>query len=192
MTKEELEKEAEEYGIDNFEQCMYDDVKGWETDCKARVQAYIDGAEPREKRIAELIALINAERERQEKCDDVHLRTIAELEKENAELKNKLEHRNCLDCSNHSSKLRLRTLELEKENTELKDYRLTTLAKQQTDMSKYALNLEHKLSWYDDQLTKAKELLKQLVDIEYAINIPKEKIISLRVKAEQFLSEVEK
>lgn len=42
---------------------------------------------------------------------------IAELEKENAELRNKLEHRNCLDCSNHSSKLRMRTLELEKECT---------------------------------------------------------------------------
>lgn len=77
--------------------------------------------------------------------------------------------------------------EFEKENAELKDYRLTTLAKQQTDMSKYALNLEHKLSWYDDQLTKAKELLSQLVNIEYAVNIPKDKIISLKVKAEQFL-----
>ena len=42
---------------------------------------------------------------------------IAELEEENAELKNKLEHRNCLDCSNHSSKLRMKTLELEKKCT---------------------------------------------------------------------------
>lgn len=41
--------------------------------------------------------------------------------KENAELKGKLEHRNCLDCSNHSSKLRMRNLELEKENAELKE-----------------------------------------------------------------------
>ena len=40
-----------------------------------------------EQRNVKLIALINAERERQEKCDDVHLRKIAELEKENAELK---------------------------------------------------------------------------------------------------------
>ncbi len=40
-----------------------------------------------EQRNAKLIALINAERERQEKCDDVHLRKIAELEKENAGLK---------------------------------------------------------------------------------------------------------
>lgn len=34
-----------------------------------------------------LTALINAERERQEKCNDIHLRTIAELEKENEGLK---------------------------------------------------------------------------------------------------------
>ena len=40
-----------------------------------------------EQRNVKLIALINAERERQEKCDGVHLRKIAELEKENAELK---------------------------------------------------------------------------------------------------------
>ena len=72
MTKEELEKEAEEYGIDNFEQCMYDDVKGWETDCKARVQAYIDGAEPREKQIQ-----IDAEQ-------------IRNLQKQNGELTDKV------------------------------------------------------------------------------------------------------
>lgn len=35
----------------------------------------------------ELTALINTERERQEKCNDIHLRTIAELEKENDSLK---------------------------------------------------------------------------------------------------------
>lgn len=50
-----------------------------------------------------------------------YLDRIAELEEENAELKNKLEHRNCLDCSNHSSKLRLKTLELEKECTNAKE-----------------------------------------------------------------------
>ena len=32
------------------------------------------------------------------------------------ELEHQLTHRNCLDCSNHSSKLRMRNLELEKEN----------------------------------------------------------------------------
>ena len=46
----------------------------------------------------ELIALINAERERQEKCDDIHLRTIAELDKENVELKEKVSI--LLSCKN--------------------------------------------------------------------------------------------
>jgi hypothetical protein len=35
-----FEKEAEEYGIENYESCMYDDVKGWETDRKAREQGF--------------------------------------------------------------------------------------------------------------------------------------------------------
>ena len=52
-----------------------------------------------------------------EETVEVDIKRIEELEKENAELKNKLEHRNCLDCSNHSSKLRMKTLELEKECT---------------------------------------------------------------------------
>ena len=52
-----------------------------------------------------------------EETVEVNIKRIVDLEKENAELKNKLEHRNCLDCSNHSSKLRMKTLELEKECT---------------------------------------------------------------------------
>ncbi len=82
MTKEELEKEAEEIYIKTDKEFM---------DCQDEGEifnlGYLAGAEPRERRKEELIALINAERERQEKCDDVHLRKIAELEKENAELK---------------------------------------------------------------------------------------------------------
>ena len=51
-----------------------------------------------------------------------------------------------------------------KEHAELTDYRLPTLAKQQTENQKYTVNLEHKLSWYDDQLTKAKEIIKELYE----------------------------
>lgn len=59
---------------------------------KTKVEIALDelikqATEEKDKRIAELIALINAERKRQEQCDDIHLRKIAELEKENAELK---------------------------------------------------------------------------------------------------------
>ena len=71
MTKEELEKEnANLKALRKYELNV------------AKLEI-----EKLEQRNAELIALINAERERQEKCDDVHLRKIAELEKENAELK---------------------------------------------------------------------------------------------------------
>lgn len=93
-----------------------------------------------EKRCNELFFQVNEKTER-----------IADLEKENAELKEALKNDKVCKCSHYFN---------------FKDL--------------------------EKQLTKAKELLKQLVDIEYAINIPKEKIISLRVKAEQFLSEVEK
>ena len=107
MTKEELKLKAEE----SFEQYKVTDkdyvVSPYSDDMGEKMlmfnyeyeveedylrlytQGYFAGAEPREKRIEELIALINAERERQEKCDDIHLRKIAELEKENAELKKK-------------------------------------------------------------------------------------------------------
>ena len=91
-----------------------------------------------------------------------------------------------------------RIAELEKENAELKDYRLNTVAKQQTGMSKYALNLEHKLSWYDDQLTKAKELLERLLitscNSDVLNLLPNcSEVLRVRVEAEQFLnSEVEK
>ena len=84
-----------------------------------------------------------------------------------------------------------RIAELEKENAELKDYRLTTLAKQQTDMSKYALNLEHKLSWYDDQLTKAKELLERFLGLGNLWDLDCKDYFPLRKEAEQFIKDSE-
>ena len=109
-----------------------------------------------------------------------------ELQKENAELKRHIKA-DCIDCADYYKNKRL-----EKENAELKDYRLTTLAKQQTEMSKYALNLEHKLGWYDTQLTKAKDLLAKWVELfkPKGGNIPPTPI---QEQTEQFLnSEVEK
>lgn len=79
-------------------------------------------------------------------------------------------------------------VDLEKENAELKDYRLTTVAKQQTGMSKYALNLEHKLGWYDDQLTKAKELLAKWVEL-YKPKLDGYPIPPIQEQTEQFLNE---
>ena len=93
MIKEELITEARECLAQHSE---YSEVFGETFVAVDTLTAMVDFAEPREKR-------------------------IAELEKENAELKYQLTHRNCLDCSNHSSKLRMRTLELEKECTNAKE-----------------------------------------------------------------------
>lgn len=38
---------------------------------------------------------------------EIICKNLSELEKENAELKEKLEHRNCVDCSNHGSNIKL-------------------------------------------------------------------------------------
>ena len=53
MTKEELEKEAEEYARNTYEMCSYSNLP-YASDRRAREQAYIAAAEPREKRIEEL------------------------------------------------------------------------------------------------------------------------------------------
>lgn len=42
---------------------------------------------------------------------------------------------------------------------------------------------------YAEQLTKAKEIISKLANLDGVINIPMDKVISLRVKAEQFLKE---
>lgn len=79
--------------------------------------------------------------------------------------------------------------DLEKENAELKTYRLNTMAKEQTEMSKYALDLEHKLSWYDTQLTNAKELLKDITSSYGSTEVSEAQLYLKIKKAEQFLKE---
>ena len=62
MTKEELEREAEEWVISNTE--IYDDKFGIECEEEPRAkEAYLAGAEPREKRIEELKEKLLQERE---------------------------------------------------------------------------------------------------------------------------------
>ena len=64
---EELEQKAEKYAIENYERCIYDDVRGWENDFRARKEAYIAGAtettKELEKRLAEAVAIIKIARE---------------------------------------------------------------------------------------------------------------------------------
>ena len=86
MTKEELEKEAEDYynnvTVGTFQECI-------ENFADAVLTAYKDSAEPREKRIEEL----EAENEQIKNSDTLckligeQKRKITEHEKENAELK---------------------------------------------------------------------------------------------------------
>lgn len=109
------------------------------------------------------------------------------LQKENAELKHQLAHRNCLDCSNHSSNLRMRNLELEKENAELKEkVNILDNCDRLGDVITEA---------YKDQLTKAKELLERLLitscNSDVLNLLPNcSEVLRVRVEAEQFLSEV--
>lgn len=140
MTKEELEKEAEEYIKKNKLE--------WELECNRTspigevVQAYLAGAEQREKRIAELIALINAERKRQEQCDNIHLRKIAELEKDNRALKALRKYEGNV-ASAEIEKLQEKNEKLEKKNEEakkiIKDFLLWENSWHEKTESKYAL-----------------------------------------------------
>ena len=158
MTKEELEREAEE---------KYGKVDREFMDCQDEGEiftlGYLAGAEPREKRIAEL--------------------------------EHQLTHRNCLDCSNHSSKLRMRTLELEKENAQMKEAN-ETLATMNNSMW---VELEKKRAESQGitnklhQLIKAKEILQEFVEwANWQGNSKCPSFKSIQDKAEQFLNEVEK
>ena len=69
----EFEKEAKEYSIENYETCLYDDFP-YTNDARAREQSFKDGAEFGYNKANE------------------------ELKKENAELKEQVENRNCSNC----------------------------------------------------------------------------------------------
>jgi NAD-dependent SIR2 family protein deacetylase len=141
MTEEELKKEAEESLDKRLGTYAY--IR--KQDCYTNyVDGYIDSAEPREKRIAEL--------------------------------EHQLTHRNCLDCSNHSSKLRIRTLELEKENVEL----LEKLKNQKADYETYYKSCYNAQKKTEKQLTKAKEIIKAFLDSSD---------LNIKHKAEEFLGE---
>ena len=119
-----------------------------------------------------------------------------------AELEHQLTHRNCVDCSNHSSNLRMRNLELEKENAELEDklanadYQLEGRDIKIKDLEKENAELKEQCSILADcntctstckteniemkkQLTNAKEIIKKFSEfvnngIEYDPEHPQE------------------
>ena len=190
MTKEELVNEAEEYVKQNYcDMCvMADDCKCGCIDCFT-VQAYLASAEPREKRIAELEdKLANADYQLEGR--DVK---IKELEKENAELKetcNKwfehLKNREeelLNELNNQNVKYNKQIAELEKENAELKEkVNILDNCDRLGDVITEA---------YKDQLTKAKELMKEFVHHYKAKTIYIENMQDLLEQAEQFLKDSE-
>lgn len=111
MTREELEKEATECATEYTNRfwgkkesldrtCTMDNFK----------DGYLAGAEPREKHI-EALEKENAELKKQ--CDILDKSLITSTnnnikrQKIIDELKEKLEHRNCVDCSNYGSNIKL-------------------------------------------------------------------------------------
>jgi flagellar motility protein MotE (MotC chaperone) len=113
-------------------------------------------------------------------------------EKRIEELEHQLIHRNCLDCSNHSSKLRMRNLELEKENAELKKQRFSLRNERNTFLTQNE-QYEKDLIDFNEQLTKAKEIIKEFM--KYEINEYDGSLEmhfeELKKQAEQFLKDCE-
>ena len=183
MTKEELEKEnANLKALRKYELNV------------AKLEI-----EKLEQRNTELIALINAERERQEKCDDVHLRKIAELEKGNAEL------RNIAEFQQSSNKNRyFENKKLKDENTGLKE-KLNIRSCQNCKHNNKScpndgscVNYSKWERYINPELTKAKEIIKDYLTIikgshTTVCGVPEENrtiyVLKLNKEAEQFLKE---
>lgn len=204
MTKEELEKEnANLKALRKYELNV------------AKLEI-----EKLEQRNAELIALINAERERQEKCDDVHLRKIAELERKNAELDCQMNrNKYCYSCVNAADRCFRNEIgcPCEKykshkdEITELKEkvsYLEDNLRVVRKDRENLQLKVGKDLKEFKkdcpysaEQLTKAKEIIKDYMTIAKGTHtavcgVPEENrtiyVLQLNEEAEEFLnSEVE-
>ena len=110
MTKEELEKEATDYALE-----WGDKTDGTYACCR---DGYLAGAEPREKRIAELEKEL--EFEKSVNGEFTAIEKLRELEKENAELKDTLEgYKKIAKWCDKCDKI----ANLEKENAELKEDR---------------------------------------------------------------------
>ena len=180
MTKEELEKEAYDYAD-----------KYWgASPCVIRAlkETYINSAEPREKRIAELEAQIEQNRidfailEHDREHDDYEFTEVytkvEQLEKENAELKEKVSYLedNLRVARKDREKLQLDVAKGLKEF--VKDYPATAL--------RYLANEK-----YVEQLTKANKLIGELISSLSVVGECGEEECELLNRAEQFLKDSE-
>ena len=190
-----FEKEAEEYAVLNARQYIHNEDIGFCTSEEEVRQAYQKGAEfgynkafvEADKNLKAIVADFN-----KEKCELLGIiqgkdKVIQELEKENAELKEKVSYLedNLRVARKDREKLQLDVAKGLKEF--LKDYPATAL--------RYLANEK-----YVEQLTKAKEVIKKFSEfvndeVELDPTHPQEYTdlwVELCEKAEQFISELEK
>jgi hypothetical protein len=171
MIEEELKQEAEKSLDKRLGTYAY--IR--KQDCYTNyVDGYIDGAEPREKRIAELEATCN--------------KWFEHLKNREEELLNEL--------NNQNAKYNKQIEELEKENAELihENARLVTVIDKSKGCGISPLNYLI-IKNLNDQLTKAKDHIKKLLDcLKQDTNDPQTNyyVCQYMDKAEQFLSEVDK
>jgi DNA repair exonuclease SbcCD ATPase subunit len=165
MTKEELELEAEEWvKKDCCNDCYAQDCKVWCREVKLKYRAYFVSAEPREKQI-------------QEKDQK-----IAELEKEIKILAQNLEDTEILNKTYEK-----RFSNLEKENAELKGIKdVATLIRANNDTVVTLMQLNNKLVSKNQQLTKAKEVISEYINI---LKGDTKNWKKTQEKAEQFLKD---
>jgi hypothetical protein len=211
MTTDELKKEAEDYLASE------DYFDGFVIMPSAVAEAYIKGAEPREKRIKELEAEV---KEWKDKADlwcktanlkDHNIMINKELEKENAELKADNDARKFAMAMSEKVEKQLR-----EENAELKvkvglsidcekaqkDGELCLgYGGDEDEPCEHCKNcIKCECGYYqlgetdkDEQLTKAKEIIREFVEwATWQGNSKCPSFKSIQDKAEQFLSEVEK
>lgn len=198
MNKEEIEKEAEEkFKVNNEDKDRehYYDRMWFKT-------GYLAGSEPREKRIEELERKL--EQTEKDLADyQFNYPTIKELEKENAELKNKLTEKVTLESLDVVS---AKMNDLEKENSELKRNKKTVVHLAdclEEKMKERVEELETRCNElflqnneFAEHLTKAKEIIKILLQYDrgqfFDNRIIYEKYMRTRGDAEQFLKEIER
>lgn len=201
MTKEALEKEAIKYDAEHLRMGR----TRWYHNVTIK-EAYLAGAEPREKRIDEL------EKENTELKDKLkNLSSVAEVrlanwqkyEKENAELKKTVTEKNTLierlnrristQCGSNrvtNEKLKSRLEQVERQKQEI-----TELKEEIADINKNFVLCESNADTYYDLLIKAKNLIRELnegLDKLYLSGLSDKQIAfieQLQDKAEQFIEE---
>lgn len=186
MTKEKLEKEASNW-LRKYLLCCNCEKKCNCIDsnsyCEEQVlKAYVDSAEPREKRIAEL------EKENLV-LHEMNVKRL-DLQKENAELK-QINGRTLGQLNLTNGELIIENKKLKKENAELKE-QIEKMKDKNKALELYADLADAKVDEVKSKLTKAKEIITALLNV-FVYDMAEEGLdvgqIDVREKTEKFLKE---